>query len=61
MKIVNIYNDSDNLDILGAAATLESGESRCTEWLLQRIAVAIQKANAWCMLGSIPSEERLPD
>ena len=49
-------NDAtDFLHQLGRRIATVTGERRATEYLLQRVSVAIQRGNAACVLGTIDS------
>ncbi len=49
------------ISILGKKITNETGEQRATSFLRQRISIAIQKGNAACIMGTIPSCRSLED
>ncbi len=46
---------------LGKAISNESGEPRSTSFLRQRISIAIQKGNAACIMGTIPSSRSMEE
>ncbi len=46
---------------LGRRMRTATGEPRSTEFLLQRLSVAIQQGNAACVLGTLPDSEGLDE
>lgn len=46
---------------LGKKLEKISGDSRCIQFLYQRISLAIQQNNAACIMGSIPDDKKMDE
>jgi hypothetical protein len=54
-------DEADFIRRLGRRITAASGERRATEFLLQRLSVAIQRGNAMSLMGTVDSAEEKLD
>ena len=52
---------TDFFQSLGQRISVATGEPRSSQFLFQRLSVAIQRGNAACVVGTVPSSRGLED